>query len=90
MLLGVDGRSDFNGLYSRRARSRGRVLCLDMLVSDGEDLRKLPLFMRKANLAQLYSTTPPARPINCQLPPEVLTWRGKERRRAGYQMPWPH
>jgi ATP-dependent DNA ligase len=36
-----------------QARWRGRVL--DMLVSDGEDLRKLPLSMRKNNLARLLA-----------------------------------
>ena len=40
VLLGVDGISDFNGLH---------------LVSDGEDVRKLPLSMRKTNLARLLA-----------------------------------
>ena len=58
VLLGVDGVSDFNGLHSRKHNAEVEFYAFDIMVSDGEDLRKLPLFMRKANLAQLYSTTP--------------------------------
>ena len=43
VLLGVDGRSDFNGLHSRRHDAEVEFYAFDMLVSDGEDLRKLPL-----------------------------------------------
>jgi bifunctional non-homologous end joining protein LigD len=35
VLLGVDGRSDFNGLHSRK-HDAGRILCFDILVSDGK------------------------------------------------------
>jgi bifunctional non-homologous end joining protein LigD len=52
VLLGVDGRSDFNGLHSRRHDDEVECYAFDMLVSDGEDLRKLPLSMRKTNLAR--------------------------------------
>ena len=52
VLLGVDGRSDFNGLHSRRHVAEVEFYAFDMLVSDGEDLRKLPLSMRKTNLAR--------------------------------------
>ena len=55
MLLGVDGRSDFNGLHSRRHDVEVQFYAFDMLVSDGEDLRKLPLSMRKTNLARLLA-----------------------------------
>ena len=51
VLLGVDGISDFNGLNSRRHDIEVELYAFDMLVSDGEDLRKLPLSMRKATLA---------------------------------------
>ena len=34
---------------------RGRVLPFDILVSDGEDLRGLPLSMRKASLSRLLA-----------------------------------
>jgi hypothetical protein len=43
VLLGVDGRSDFNGLHSRRHDDEVQFYAFDMLLSDGEDLRKLPL-----------------------------------------------
>ena len=43
VLLGVDGRSDFNGLHSRKHDDEVQFYAFDMLVSDGDDLRKLPL-----------------------------------------------
>jgi len=46
VLLGVDDRSDFNGLHSRRHDAEVQFYAFDILVSDGEDLRKLPLSMR--------------------------------------------
>ena len=55
VLLGVDGRSRFQRAALAQARSRGRVLRLRFLVSDGEDLRRLPLSMRKASLARLLA-----------------------------------
>ena len=54
-MLGVDGRSDFNGLHSRRHDHEVMFYAFDILVSDGEDLRKLPLSMRKATLALLLA-----------------------------------
>jgi len=42
----------FNGLHSRRHDHQVQFYAFDMLVSDGEDIRKLPLTMRKANLAR--------------------------------------
>ena len=55
VLLGVDGRSDFNGLHSRQRDDEVQFYAFDMLVSDGDDLRKLPLSMRKTNLARLLA-----------------------------------
>lgn len=55
VLLGVDGVSDFDGLHSRRHDDEVQFYAFDMLVSDGEDLRKLPLTMRKANLSRLLA-----------------------------------
>ena len=55
VLLGVDGRSDFNGLHSRRHDEEVQFYAFDMLVSDGDDIRKLPLSMRKASLAKLLT-----------------------------------
>jgi bifunctional non-homologous end joining protein LigD len=55
VLLGVDGRSDFNGLHSRKHDAEVEFYAFDMLVSDGGDLRKLPLTMCKTNLARLLA-----------------------------------
>jgi ATP-dependent DNA ligase len=55
VLLGADGHSDFNGLHSRRHDAEVQLYAFDILTSDGEDLRRLPLSMRKANLARLLA-----------------------------------
>ena len=63
--LDVDGRSDFNGLHSRRHDDEVQF-AFDILVSDGEDLRGLPLSMRKASLgstASFYPTSSRARSV---------------------------
>jgi bifunctional non-homologous end joining protein LigD len=49
-LLGVDGVSDFNGLHSRRHDDGVQLHAFDVMALDGDDLRKLPLSMRKTNL----------------------------------------
>jgi bifunctional non-homologous end joining protein LigD len=54
-LLGVDGRSDFNDLHSRKHDDEVQFYAFDILAEGGEDLRKLPLSMRKTNLARLLS-----------------------------------
>jgi hypothetical protein len=36
---GVDGRSDFNGLHSRKPGHEVEFYVFDILVSDGDDLR---------------------------------------------------
>jgi bifunctional non-homologous end joining protein LigD len=55
VLLGVDGRSDFDGLHSRRHNDEVQFYAFDVLMSDGDDLRKLPLSLRKASLARLLA-----------------------------------
>ena len=55
VLLGVDGISDFDGLHSRRLDGEVMFYAFDILVSDGEDVRKLPLSMSKANLSRLLA-----------------------------------
>ena len=55
VLLGVDGVSDFDGLHSRKHDDEVQFYAFDMLVSEAEDLRKLPLTMRKTNLARLLA-----------------------------------
>jgi bifunctional non-homologous end joining protein LigD len=51
VLLGVDGVSDFNALHSRRHDDEVQLYAFDILALGGEDLRKLPLSLRKTNLA---------------------------------------
>jgi len=51
-LLGIDGQSDFDGLHSRQHNKEVQFYAFDVLMSDGDDLRKLPLIMRKASLAR--------------------------------------
>jgi hypothetical protein len=46
MLLGIDGVSDFNGLHSRKHDDAVQFYAVDILTSDGEDVRKLPLSMQ--------------------------------------------
>ena len=55
VLLGVDGISDFNDLHSRKHDDEVAFYAFDMLVSDGADIRKLPLSMRKTNLQRLLA-----------------------------------
>jgi bifunctional non-homologous end joining protein LigD len=58
VLLGVDGVSDFDGLHSRRHDDEVQLYAFDILAADGDDLRKLPLAMRKTNLARLLARRP--------------------------------
>src|SRR3954454_8757362 len=58
VLLGVDGVSDFNGLHSRHHDHEVQLYAFDVLALDGEDLRKMPLSMRKTNLARLLARRP--------------------------------
>jgi hypothetical protein len=45
--------SDFNGLHSGEHNAEVQLYAFDMLAGDGDDMRKLPLSMRKTNLARL-------------------------------------
>jgi ATP-dependent DNA ligase len=53
VVLGVDGISDFNALHSRKHDHEVRLYAFDCLAYDGDDLSRLPLHLRKTNLAQL-------------------------------------
>lgn len=55
VLLGVDGISDFNAPHSRKYDDEVQFCAFDILVEGGDDLRKLPLSMRKANLERLLA-----------------------------------
>ncbi|WP_354099662.1 MULTISPECIES: ATP-dependent DNA ligase [unclassified Bradyrhizobium] len=58
VLLGVDGVSDFDALHSRRHDAEVQLYAFDILALGGEDLRQLPLTMRKTNLARLLRGRP--------------------------------
>ena len=54
MLLGVDGRSDFDDLHSRRHDAEVEFYAFDILLRDGEDLRGLPLSMRSRRVDGIF------------------------------------
>jgi bifunctional non-homologous end joining protein LigD len=53
--LGGDGVSDCNGLHSLRHDDEVPLYASDVMELDGDDLRKLPLTMRKTNPARLLA-----------------------------------
>jgi bifunctional non-homologous end joining protein LigD len=53
VILGVDGVSDFDALHVGRNSDEVQLYAFDVLAMDGDDLRGLPLSMRKTNLARL-------------------------------------
>ena len=55
VVLGVNGSSDFDSLYSRKHDHEAQFNAFDMLAGDGDDHRRLPLSMRKTNLARLLA-----------------------------------
>jgi len=58
VVLGVDGISDFNALHSGKYDHEVQFYAFDVVAMDGDDLRPLPLSMRKANLAKLLHRRP--------------------------------
>ncbi|MGM4954352.1 ATP-dependent DNA ligase [Bradyrhizobium barranii] len=50
VVLGIDGVADFSALHSRKYDHEVQFCAFDVLVLGGEDLRPLPLDMRKSNL----------------------------------------
>jgi bifunctional non-homologous end joining protein LigD len=58
VILGVDGYSDWNALHSGKHNEEVQLCAFDVLAMDGDDLRDLPLSMRKANLQQLLARRP--------------------------------
>lgn len=58
VVLGLDGSSDFDALHSGRHNDEVQLYAFDMLAGDGEDMRKLPLEMRKVNLDRLLRRYP--------------------------------
>jgi bifunctional non-homologous end joining protein LigD len=55
VLLDANGISDFNGLHSRKHDTEVQLYAFDCLAADGDDLRKLPLSLRKTNLARILA-----------------------------------
>ncbi|MHC2399062.1 bifunctional non-homologous end joining protein LigD [Bradyrhizobium barranii subsp. barranii] len=60
VVLGVDGISDFDALQSGKYNNEVQLYAFDMLAGEGDDYRKLPLFLRKQNLARLLVRRPEA------------------------------
>ena len=58
VVLGVDGLADFNALHSRKHDQKVQLYAFDVLALNGDDLRALPLSMRKTNLARLLARRP--------------------------------
>ena len=56
-MLGVDGVSDFDALYSRQHDEQVQLYAFDVLAMDGED-PQLPLSLRKTHLARLLARRP--------------------------------
>jgi bifunctional non-homologous end joining protein LigD len=58
VVLGVDGVSDFNALHSRKHEQEVQLYAFDVLAIAGDDLRQLPLPLRKTNLERLLARRP--------------------------------
>jgi ATP-dependent DNA ligase len=58
VILGADGISDFNALHSQKQNGDVQLCAFDVLQLDGDDLRTLPLSMRKTNLDRLLRGRP--------------------------------
>ena len=54
----MTGISDFNALHAGKQNDEVQLCAFDVLALDGEDLRKLPLSMRKTNLERLLRGRP--------------------------------
>ncbi|WP_346658353.1 hypothetical protein [Bradyrhizobium sp. 147] len=60
VIVGVDGISDFDALHSRRHDHEVQLYAYDVLAVGGEDLRDLPLHLRKTKLERLLARRPDA------------------------------
>ena len=58
VILGIDGISDFTALHSGKHNDEVQLCAFDILAMDGNDLRDLPLSMRKRKLARLLASRP--------------------------------
>lgn len=57
-VLDVRGISDFDALHSNRHNEDAQLYAFDLVALDGDDLRELPLFERKGQLAKLLRRRP--------------------------------
>jgi bifunctional non-homologous end joining protein LigD len=103
VVLGVDGVSDFNALHSRKHDHEVQFCAFDILAEGGEDLRKLPLHLRKTNLERLLARRPEGVFVNpfergeigpelfraaCRMGLEGLVSKHRERPTAGRCKHW--
>jgi len=58
VILCLDGIPDFNALHSGKHNTEVQFCAFDVLTLDGDDLRGLPLSMRKTNLVRLLRGRP--------------------------------
>jgi bifunctional non-homologous end joining protein LigD len=58
MISGVDGVPRFNDLHSRKHEEEVQLYPFHCRALEGEDLRELPLSIRKVNLARLLARRP--------------------------------
>lgn len=64
VILGLDGIADFNALHSGKNNAEVQFCAFDILALEGEDLRPLPLSMRKVNLDRLLRGRPDGMFVN--------------------------
>ncbi|MBR1196618.1 DNA ligase [Bradyrhizobium sp. AUGA SZCCT0240] len=57
-VLNVQGISDFDALHSNRHNEKAQLYAFDLVALDGDDLRDMPLFERKARLGKLLKGRP--------------------------------
>jgi ATP-dependent DNA ligase len=84
VVLGVDGIADFDALHSRKHEDEVQLYAFDILALDDDDLRGLPLSMRKTNLARLLARRPDASSLHRSN--KVRSVRTCFRRRAGWAL----
>jgi len=58
VILGVDGISNFDALFSGRQNEQVQLCAFDALAKDGDDLRGPSLSIRKTNLERLLARRP--------------------------------
>jgi bifunctional non-homologous end joining protein LigD len=82
--LCVDGISDFNALHSGQHNEEVQLCAFDILAEGDDDLRKLPLYLRKTNLERLLARRPEGIFVN----PSERGAIGPDLFRAAYKMGW--